>query len=92
MKKKRAEDRFKYYRLMLRDNLIWRLGRQPTDDEMSQEMAKARLEKYNSEMANGVVNQLRHTLPIFEAIIRKDRAQKAAAAKWKVKKKTDGKT
>jgi hypothetical protein len=84
--KKRLEDRFKYYRLILRDKIGWTISPQPTDELVEKEIVKARSIQYGEQDANYLINYIRYNVPVFEAEIRQKRAEIAAAKRWSKKK------
>ena len=83
---KRLEDRFKYYRLILRNQIDWTNSLQPIDEKVEKEIVKARSIKYDEREANYLINYIRYNVPIFEAEVRQKRAEIAAAKRWSKKK------
>lgn len=61
---------------------MWHLGRQPTKDEIDQEVAKARALKYDANDAARFSFAMSEHLPIFEREIRQNRAKAMAAGRW----------
>jgi hypothetical protein len=81
--KKRIEDRYKFHRLMVADNLIGKLGRKPTEKEVLKALEEAKSRHYDSESARYMLQYFRAALPVFAKQLRQQRARAAALAKWK---------
>jgi hypothetical protein len=82
MPRKRLEDRFKFYRMELREHFHWKHGRPPTQEEIEQEMCRARTIKFDQSVSIGIGQNLRNHLSIFESEIRRQRAKNAATKRW----------
>lgn len=80
--KKRPEDRFKFYRMLVRDSLCGRNGRWPTEQEIEEEIIKMRSKQHEEIHVFNLRIIFREHLRTFEAENRKKRAQLAAAKRW----------
>ena len=85
MPKQRPEDRFKFYRMEVRDSLHRSLGRKPTAEEIEQQIIKDRGKRYEEINVFDLRVVLREHLPVFKSELRTKRARAAAVAKWKNK-------
>jgi len=100
MPKKRIEDRFKFYRLYLRDNLHKHgsyAGWKATKEEIDQAIADNRKKKFNidSDYTHNFRNWINSAIPEWQRELRRNRAKAMAAASWsdeaRKKRKKNGK-
>jgi hypothetical protein len=87
MPKKRIEDRFKFYRLYLRDNLHRHgsyAGWKATEEEIVQAVADARKKKYNvdSDSTHNFRNWINSGISEWQRELRRKRAKVMAAGSW----------
>jgi hypothetical protein len=92
MPKKRIADRFKFYRLYLRDNLHKHgsyAGWKATTEEIEQAIADARKKKFNidSDSTHNFRNWINSAIPGWQRELRRDRAKAMAAGRWSKKNK-----
>lgn len=80
--KKRIEDRFKFYRMEMRDKLIYKLGRQPTTDELERAIIEERKELYDSERTLNFIYAMRLHHGAFAKELKTNRAKAMAAGRW----------
>jgi hypothetical protein len=88
MPKQRIADRFKFYRLYLRDNLHKHgsfAGWKATKQEIDQAIADARQKKFNvdSDSVHNFRNWINMAIPGWQREFRSERARAMAAGKWK---------
>jgi hypothetical protein len=87
MPKKRIADRFKFYRLYLRDNLHRHgnyVAGKATEDEINQAIAEARKKKFNvdSDATHNFRNWINSAIPEWQRELRRNRAKAMAAGTW----------
>lgn len=82
--KKRKADRWKFYRLEVRERL-WggHIGSPPTENEIESEISKDLAQQFDMDQATRFIMQLHFDLPKFEYAILKERAKAGAAGRWK---------
>lgn len=83
--KKRTEDRWKYYRMEIRETLLGRLYRAPTIDEIEEQIRKDQATIWDGESASRFIYQIGFHREIFEKKVLRERAEKGAAARWNKK-------
>jgi hypothetical protein len=83
--KKRPEDRMKYFRSMVRDNLWLKLGREPGGGELADELAIISSKQFDQHSVDFYRNWILYNLPVFEAENLRKRAKAGAAKRWEKK-------
>ncbi len=83
--KKRIEDRFKFYRMEMRDHLIHQLQRKPTNEEIEQAIIKEREDRYDYERTQNFVFVMRLHHGAFARELKRNKAIKMAKARWSKK-------
>jgi hypothetical protein len=81
MPMKRLEDRFKFYRLYLRDTL--HRGWPATEQEIDEAFAKASTMKFPEAHVAQTVITINYQMGIWQREIRRNKAKMAAATRWK---------
>jgi hypothetical protein len=89
MPKKRPEDRMKFLRRLMHDNLWVKCGRKPTDEEVAVDMALIRAKQFDQRTFAFYRGWILEYLPRIEADNLRNRAKAGAAARWKKKKTSE---
>jgi hypothetical protein len=83
---KRPEDRFKFYRMFVREDLFDEYGRYPTDEEIEAKIAQNRKRFFTKNEFKTEESVMEMFLPKFQSELRSKRAKKGSKVRWEKEK------